>query len=985
MQFDERESGIPLIGVLPWGTHFCQFYQTKEDILEILVPYFRAGLENNELCIWNTARPVTVAEAKKALQKSVPDLEHYVKTGQIEIIAPRRRRAEEKTAGGMLASRLDRAIAGGFDGLRLSCHVLYEKKDGKAFGCYEVNAIEEHHVIAAFFYPRERFDALGLMDVVKNHRFALIRHAGKWEIIERSELRIIRGDLKKNQEKFRTLFSNMSEGFAYSRIVLDAGGEPCDYVFLEVNKAFEKIAGIKRGEIIGKKVTEVLPGIEKDPAGWIEKCGKVALTGVPIRFESSVEQLNRWFAVSAFSPHRGFLAVTFSDTTESKRAEEALQHERDVLQAVMNGAKNSHLAYLDRDFNFVRVNETYAQACGYRPEEMIGKNHFELYPHEENESIFARVRDTGEPATFIDKPFEFPDQPERGVTFWDWTLTPVKDSVGRVVGLAFSLFETTEHKRALDAVQQAKAEWERTFDSVPDLIAIVDNQHRILRANRAMAERLGQSSTHCVGSFCFGAIHGTDDPPDFCPHTLTLADGREHVAEIHEARLGGDFLVSTTPLTDAAGRLIGSVHVARDITERKHAEEALKRNNERLEILSQTASGLLATVNPQQLVQELCTRVMTFLDCDVFFNFLVNEKIGRLRLNAFAGIPEETAREIEWLDYGVAVCGCAARDACRIVAENIPTTPDVRTELVKSFGIKAYACHPLMAQGQVIGTLSFGTRLRNNFSEDDLALMKAVADQVAIAMSRVRSMESLLAAKTDLERHALQVEAINRELESFSYSVSHDLRTPLRAIEGFTRMILNKHADQFDEDARAKFEVIRDNTRKMGRLIDELLAFSRLSRTQLSVTALDIEGLVREVWEELKALSPDRRLRLKIAEIAHGKGDRGLVKQVLVNLLSNAIKFTGRREEALIEAGCEKHDGEIAYYIRDNGAGFDMQYYGKLFGVFQRLHSTGDFEGTGVGLAIVQRIINRHGGKVWAEGKVDEGATFFFTLPTRQE
>ena len=186
-----------------------------------------------------------------------------------------------------------------------------------------------------------------------------------------------------------------------------------------------------------------------------------------------------------------------------------------------------------------------------------------------------------------------------------------------------------------------------------------------------------------------------------------------------------------------------TVDLRREIEHRRRIEQDLLRYNERLELLSYTASRLLASEKPQQIVEELCQKVMKFLDCDAFFNFLVDETAGRLHLNACAGIPKETARTIEWLDYGVAICGCAARDACRLVAENIPETPDVRTELVKSFGIKAYACHPLMEQDRVLGTLSFGTRSRTSFSTSDLAMMKAVADQVAIAMSRVRTENAL--------------------------------------------------------------------------------------------------------------------------------------------------------------------------------------------------------------------------------------------------
>ena len=685
-----------------------------------------------------------------------------------------------------------------------------------------------------------------------------------------------------------------------------------------------------------------------------------------------------------------------------------------------------------------------------------------------------------------------------------------------------------------------------------------------------------------------------------------------------------------------------TAELQKQIEHRRQIEEALLKYNERLELLTYTAGRLLASETPQQLVKELCLKVMEFLDCDAFFNFLVDEAAGRLHLNACAGIPEETAREIEWLDYGVAVCGCAARDGCRIVAENIPVTPDVRTELVKSFGIKAYACHPLMKQNRVMGTLSFGTRSRTTFSTDDLAMMKAVADQVAITMVRVRTEDALRtalakAAEGDhildtlmeyipegitiadapdvkirmvsrygreilggahdrmtaeavadqwlvydkdgttpmapadlplsrailqgetvinkelvlintkghaipllcnaapirdhagtitggivawrdiserkqaeaklhryelladrhrdvilfiglddgrileandaatraygyryeelldltihdlraadtpgltadqiaiafdqgllfemvhrcqdgstfpvevstqgaeiggrrilisvvrditerkriarelsertaaLEERTRQMEAANKELESFSYSVSHDLRAPLRAIDGYSRMILRQQGDTFDENTRRQFNRIMDSARMMGQLIDDLLALSRLGREALSLSRLNVVDLTRDVWQELKANNPDRPVDLKIDPVPPGMGDRSLIKQVLVNILSNAIKFTRVREAPLVEVGGYGTETENVYYVRDNGVGFDMQYHDKLFGVFQRLHSVDDYEGTGVGLAIVQRIIHRHGGRVWAESKIDEGACFYFTLPT---
>jgi light-regulated signal transduction histidine kinase (bacteriophytochrome) len=225
-----------------------------------------------------------------------------------------------------------------------------------------------------------------------------------------------------------------------------------------------------------------------------------------------------------------------------------------------------------------------------------------------------------------------------------------------------------------------------------------------------------------------------------------------------------------------------------------------------------------------------------------------------------------------------------------------------------------------------------------------------------------------------------KLEAANKELESFSYSVSHDLRAPLRAIDGYSRMILRKLEDHFDEETRRQFGSIRDNVKTMGCLIDDLLAFSRLGKQEMSKTSLDMEQMIRDVWQNLLIVHPDRNMTLHVEGIQTAMGDRSLVREVVSNLLGNAVKFTRGREITRIEAGSHVQDREVVYYVRDNGVGFDMTYYDKLFGVFQRLHGT-DYEGTGIGLALVQRIISRHNGRVWAEGRVDEGAVFYFTLP----
>lgn len=235
------------------------------------------------------------------------------------------------------------------------------------------------------------------------------------------------------------------------------------------------------------------------------------------------------------------------------------------------------------------------------------------------------------------------------------------------------------------------------------------------------------------------------------------------------------------------------------------------------------------------------------------------------------------------------------------------------------------------------------------------------------------------------ERHIAEekVMAANKELEAFTYSVSHDLRAPLRSIDGYSKIFQEDYASKMDSEANRLLQIIRNNARRMSQLIDDLLDFSRLGRKELDRSIVNMNTLVANIKQELLANEKDRVIKFIVKPLENVFGDISMMRQVWINLISNALKYSKKREIANIEIGCSHDNNRVIYYIRDNGVGFDMQYADKLFNVFQRLHKVEDFEGTGVGLALVHRILSRHGGKIWAESRVNEGATFFFFIPTQ--
>ena len=328
---------------------------------------------------------------------------------------------------------------------------------------------------------------------------------------------------------------------------------------------------------------------------------------------------------------------------------------------------------------------------------------------------------------------------------------------------------------------------------------------------------------------------------------------------------------------------------------------------------------------------------------------------------------------------GEGVSGVAFQERRSVWSSDITTDQNlVRVEgdtriALDASGLKAILAVPIVVRDESYGVLNVFYLESHEFSAAEVRLLATLADSAAVAIGNARFIE-------ETQQRTAELAATNQELEAFSYSVSHDLRAPLRGIDGFSQALMNEYSDVLDEQAQHYLQRVRTGSERMGQLIDDLLSLSQVTRGEMRREVVDLSDLARTIVTGLQESDPQRQVEFVIQDSVVVNGDTRLMRVALENLLGNAWKYTGKNQEARIEFGLTEDDGKRTCFVRDDGSGFDMAYADRLFGAFQRLHDQSEFEGSGIGLATVQRIINRHGGRIWAESAVDEGATFYFTL-----
>jgi PAS domain S-box-containing protein len=633
-----------------------------------------------------------------------------------------------------------------------------------------------------------------------------------------------------------------------------------------------------------------------------------------------------------------------------KRAEEALRESEHLLRMVADNIP-ALVSYMAPDRRYRFVNQRYAENFRKPVADVIGKPYRDVVGEAYYQATLNNVN-----AAFSGQRVSYEttlDLPEIGARWLMVSCTPDIEEPGNVKGIFIAGYDITERKRAEEQLREKETTLRIFLNAIQESASLIDRDGTVLVANETLARRMHRTVEEMTGTNVFNYF-----PPEVAENrrtymTKVIESGKP--VQFEDRRLDRIIDNLVYPVFDTDGQIRKLAVLANDITARKQAEEILRESEERYRTLFENAQiGIYRTTPDGRILAA---------------NPALIQMLG------YASFAELAARNLEQDGF----------------------EPDYPRRRFKE---------QLEREGEVRGLDSVWTRrdgaaifVRENAQairgkDGRILYYEGTVEDVT---ERKRADEEIRRLYAELEQRVVertaQLQAANKELESFSYSVSHDLRAPLRGIDGWSLALVEDYGDQLDRPAHQYLDRVRAEVQRMGQLIDDLLQLSRVTRAKMRMGPVDLSSLAQSVAARLRAAQPERQVELTVQPGLAARGDARLLEIALTNLLDNAWKFSARRAPARIEFGhltpCppllpgEGEGGEV-YFVRDNGVGFDMAFAQKLFGAFQRLHKASEFPGTGIGLATVQRIIHRHGGRVWAEAEVDQGATFYFTLWTSE-
>lgn len=653
-------------------------------------------------------------------------------------------------------------------------------------------------------------------------------------------------------------------------------------------------------------------------------------------------------------------------------------------------------------------NDGATRLYGYSPKESIGQSLAFIYPADGDKHVSELIKKVQQ-VKYI-KPFQSKRIDRAGIPK-DVSITAalLRDASGHNFG-------TVTIQRGLSRIIQNEEErnlFAAIVESADDAIIGKDLDGKITSWNSGAENIYRYTKDEAIGKHI--SIIVPEERKEELDWIMQKLNRGEYI-EPHETKRMQkdgtiiDISVSISPIRGLEGTIVGASAVARNITQRKKVEVerdwALSRERRARQVLEQRQQQLKFLVKASEILA-------SSLDYEITLTNVAKLAVGHIADWCIVDLVEEgeTVRvAVEHLNEEKKHLAAQLREQIQTLKQTPSTMqkvidtgkpilfPKINEALVReliedekyaklllNLGLESAMVIPMTVRGNPIGVMSLISEDKNQtYTKKDMHWAQELAHYAALAVedsrlySKVKSLNETLERR--VEERTEELERTNRELESFSYSVSHDLRAPLRAIRGFSDLLLHEHTENLSEDGKKYLGFIDTNVRKMGHLIDDLLTYSRVSRKQVQYYELDMTKIVHEVLEDLRCNGRCPKHQIDVASLPKAQADRTLMVQVWQNLLSNAIKYTNHQEKPQIKVGSKTENGTTIYVVEDNGVGFNMKYAEKAFEVFQRLHREEDYEGTGVGLAIVKRIIDSHGGDIWAESKPGGGSKFYFSL-----
>ena len=783
--------------------------------------------------------------------------------------------------------------------------------------------------------------------------------------------------LKRSEEDYRALFDNMLTGFAYHRLVTDEKGEAADFVFIEVNSVFEKLTRLQRDAIVGRKASEVMPGIMREEFDWIGLYGRVALTGATARVERYSGFLGRWYSISAYSPRKGYFAILFDDITERKHAEERLYTLGMATAQSIDG-----IAVADPSGAITFANSSWAEMYGYRPDELPGMHVRSFCPPDqparEMELFRKKIESEGAHQE------EVRQIRKDGSTFHVWMSgTLLRDDAGKPVGSMMIVRDITQQKLVEEALRKTQRQQKAILDNIPDIAWLKDKESRFIAVNEPFARAGGGRPEDLAGKNDF----------DIWPRNLAERYRRDDVEVMTSGKrkcieeplrdsAGAEVWIETikTPIYDYEGRVIGTTGIARDITERKRVEKRMEHLTRVLRAIRGADQLITREKDRAKLIAGACESLVMHRGYTNAWVALLSDS-GDVREVAESGLGDDFAALVERMRRGeLPDCGRRALEGPGPVIVVDPPSACPECRLASGYHRKGAMTVRLGYGGRVYGLLSVA--LPPDFAADDeeCALFGELARDIAFALHGLEIEEARSRAEDALRTAARYLKRSNQELEQFAYVASHDLQEPLRMVTSYLQLLEKRYRDRIGADAAEFIRYAVEGAGHMKGLISDLLGYSRLGTSARPFAPTDCEAVLERALANLTVAVAESGATVTHDALPVVRSDELEFVQLFQNLIGNALKFRSS-EPPRIHLSASRSGKDWLFSVRDNGIGIDPRFSERIFVIFQRLHGRDEYPGTGIGLALCRKIVERHGGRIWVESQPGRGAAFFFTVP----